>query len=69
MAGRNAAVSCHGKRPLGNSDGPADEAHGALLLCVYREHLVALHGFVKKTRTTPDEDLALAWKRKKELEQ
>jgi len=40
-----------------------------VLLCVYREHLVALHGFVKKTRATPDEDLALARKRKKELEQ
>ena len=40
-----------------------------VLLCVYREHLVALHGFIKKTRTTPDEDLALARKRKKELEQ
>ena len=40
-----------------------------VLLSVYREHLVALHGFIKKTRATPDEDLALARKRKKELEQ
>ena len=40
-----------------------------VLLCVYRGHLVALHGFVKKTRATPNEDLALARKRKKELEQ
>jgi phage-related protein len=40
-----------------------------VLLCLYREHLVALHGFIKKTRTTPDDDLALARKRKKELEQ
>jgi len=40
-----------------------------VLLCLYREHLVALHGFIKKTRATPDEDLALARKRKKELEQ
>ena len=40
-----------------------------VLLCVYRRHLVALHGFIKKTRMTPDEDLALAQKRKKELEQ
>jgi phage-related protein len=40
-----------------------------VLLCVYRGHLVALHGLIKKTRTTPDEDLALARKRKKELEQ
>jgi phage-related protein len=30
--------------------------------------LVALHGFIKKTRATSDEDLALARKRKKELE-
>jgi phage-related protein len=40
-----------------------------VLLCVYRECLVALHAFIKKTRTTPDEDLALTRKRKKELEQ
>ena len=40
-----------------------------VLLCLHRGHLVALHGFIKKTRTTPDEDLALARKRQKELEQ
>jgi phage-related protein len=40
-----------------------------VLICLYRGHLVALHGFIKKTRVTPDEDLALARKRKKELEQ
>ena len=37
------------------------------LLGVYRDHLVALPGFLKKTRATPDEDLALARKRQKEL--
>ena len=37
-----------------------------VLLCRYREHL-ALHGFIKKTRATPDEDLGLARKRQKEL--
>ena len=36
-------------------------------MCVYREHLVALHGFIKKTRTTPANDLALARKRKREI--
>ena len=36
-----------------------------VLLCVY----VALHGFIKETRATPDEDLALARRRRKELEQ
>jgi phage-related protein len=35
---------------------------------LYREHLVALHGFIKKTRATPEEDLALARQRKRELE-
>ena len=40
-----------------------------VLLCLHREHLVALHGFIKKTRATPDEDLALARRRWKELEQ
>jgi len=39
-----------------------------VLICLYREHLIALHGFIKKTRATPDEDLDLARKRKKELE-
>ena len=39
-----------------------------VLFCLYRGRLVALHGFIKKTRTTPDEDLALARKRQKELE-
>ena len=39
-----------------------------VLLCLSRGHLVALHAFIKKTRTTPDEDLALARKRQKELE-
>jgi len=38
-----------------------------VLLCVYRENLIALHGFVKKTRATPDRDLELARRRQKEL--
>lgn len=40
-----------------------------VLMCLYGENLVALHGFIKKTRATPDEDLALARQRKRELEQ
>ncbi|PYT30073.1 MAG: hypothetical protein DMG57_09465 [Acidobacteria bacterium] len=61
-------------RPLGNglwevrTDLPTKRT-ARVLVCLYREHLVALHGFIKKTRATPDEDLATARKRKKELEQ
>jgi phage-related protein len=59
-------------RPLGDgfwevrTNLPANRT-ARVLLCVYREHLVALHGFIKKTRKTPVEDLALATKRTKEL--
>jgi phage-related protein len=48
---------------------PADETQRLWLICLYRQHLVALHGFIKKTRATPDEDLTIARKRMKELEQ
>jgi phage-related protein len=40
-----------------------------VLICFYQERLAALHGFIKKTRATPGDDLALARKRQKELEQ
>jgi phage-related protein len=40
-----------------------------VLLGLNRGHLVALHGFIKKTRRTPEDDLALARRRQKELEQ
>jgi phage-related protein len=40
-----------------------------VLISLYRTHLVALHGFIKKTRATPVDDLALARRRQKELEQ
>jgi len=39
-----------------------------VLICLYRGHLVALHGFIKKTRSTPADDLALARWRQKEME-
>ena len=40
-----------------------------VLICFYDNRLVALHGFIKKARATPGNDLALARKRQKELEQ
>ena len=40
-----------------------------VLICFYQGCLVALHGFIKKTRVTPEDDLALARKRQKELQQ
>ncbi len=60
-------------RPVGNglwevcTDLPTKRT-ARVLLSLYRRRLVALHGFIKKTRATPDEDLATARKRQKELE-
>ena len=39
-----------------------------VLFCLAQDHIVVLHGFIKKTQKTPDEELALARKRKKEFE-
>ena len=38
-----------------------------VFLCLDEGVLVALHGFIKKTRKTPDDELAVARKRQKEL--
>jgi phage-related protein len=38
-----------------------------VLLCLDEGVLVALHAFIKKTQKTPDDELALARKRQKEL--
>lgn len=40
-----------------------------VFVCFYQGRLVALHGFIKKARATPEDDLTLARKRQKELEQ
>jgi len=40
-----------------------------ILFCIHEGNMVLLHGFVKKTRKTPDTDLATALKRKREVEQ
>ncbi len=39
-----------------------------VLICFHAGMLIALHGFIKKTQKTPDDDLKLALKRKKEVE-
>ena len=39
-----------------------------VLFCIHRGQLVLLHGFLKKTNKTPDSDLDIAMKRKKEVD-
>ena len=35
-----------------------------MLFCVRKGEMILLHGFIKKTRKTPEEDRALALRRK-----
>jgi phage-related protein len=39
-----------------------------VLFSVHQGRILALHGFIKKTQKTPDEDLVLARRRKREFE-
>jgi len=38
-----------------------------VLFCIHEGRIVLLHGFIKKTQKTPDEDMDLALKRMKEI--
>lgn len=38
-----------------------------VIFCMGDGHMILLHGFIKKTRKTPQADIALALKRKKEV--
>ncbi|PKG96168.1 type II toxin-antitoxin system RelE/ParE family toxin [Paraglaciecola sp. MB-3u-78] len=39
-----------------------------VLFFIHNEHMILLQGFIKKTQSTPKQDLDLAKKRKKEVE-
>ena len=39
-----------------------------ILFCQTEDRMVLLHAFIKKTQKTPDDELALARKRQKEIE-
>jgi phage-related protein len=40
-----------------------------VLFCIAADRLVLLHGFIKKTRETPDSEMKLARDRKREVEE
>jgi phage-related protein len=61
-------------RPLGDGlwevrSDLASNRIARVLFSMAGDRIVALHGFIKKTQKTPDSDLALARKRKREFEQ
>lgn len=60
-------------RPLGNGlwEARSDLSNNRIarvLFCIAEGHIVLLHGFIKKTRRTPDSDLALARSRQKDVQ-
>jgi phage-related protein len=61
-------------RPLGDGlwevrSDLASSRIARVLFSIAGDRIVALHGFIKKTQKTPDSDLALARRRKREFEQ
>jgi phage-related protein len=69
LAGRHAVVLRAGRWLWEVRTNLPTKRIARVLLCFYEGHLVAPHGFIKKTRARPDDDLALARKRLRELEQ
>lgn len=45
-----------------------DERTSRVLFCFFEGEMILLHGFIKKTKKTPKKELAIALKRKGELE-
>lgn len=59
-------------RPLGDGvwevrSGLTSNRIARVLFCFTEGRLLALHGFIKKTQKTPDDELKLARKRKREF--
>jgi phage-related protein len=46
----------------------SDEQISRVLFCIYKEQMILLHGFIKKTQKTPKKDLDLALERKGRVE-
>lgn len=59
-------------RPLGGGlwevRANLDRRIARVIFCVSEGRMILLHGFIKKTQRTPDEDIELARRRKRELE-
>jgi phage-related protein len=60
-------------RPMGNGlfevrSAITGKRISRILFCIHEGSMVLLHSFVKKTRNTPDSDLAIALRRKGEIE-
>ncbi|MDE2060570.1 MAG: type II toxin-antitoxin system RelE/ParE family toxin [candidate division NC10 bacterium] len=60
-------------RPLGHGlwevrSNVSDNRIARIIFCIARGQMILLHAFVKKTQITPQEDLALARKRMREIQ-
>ena len=67
LARGHAVVPQLGAGAVGDMHGVAQQAYRPVLLSLDEGVLVALHAFIKKTQKTPDDELALARRRQKEM--
>ena len=68
MADRNAALPYLRQRLFELRVSLRSRRIARVIVCVRDEELFELHGFIKKTRKTPEGDLRLARSRKRQLE-
>jgi hypothetical protein len=69
MADRNAALSVARKQALGVTIESAELANQPIDILIEDGEIYVVHGFIKKTRKVPDEDIALAARRMKETKE
>jgi phage-related protein len=67
LADRDAVMPFAWQRPLGVRSDLAGGRIAQVIFCIANSQMVLLHGFIKKTQKTPQADLELALKRKKDI--
>ena len=68
MARGHADVSSVWRGPVGVRSHLSDGAISRVIFCIAKGDMVLLHGFFKTTQKTPQRDIDLAHKRRKEIE-
>ena len=68
LAGRHAALSIAWKRLMGSASTLPSDRIARVIFCPHDGALVALSGVIKKSQKTPQDEIDLALKRKKDLD-
>ena len=67
MAARSSPLRAARARLVGSPHDLDSKRIARVIFCMGDGHMILLHGFIKKTQKTPQADIALALKRKREV--